>query len=568
MKVLRVIRVALAALMFAACLAIFLDFTGVLPAYLGWVANVQCVPAFLALNAGVLIILIVLTILFGRVYCSVICPLGIFQDLFSGLRGRNSRYKFWKHRTAARVVRYAILGLFLILIALGAMGIVGAMEPYSAFGRMASTLFAPVYDWVNNRLASAAQARESYAFYSVDVWIRGTAPFVLAIVTFVGLAVAGIVTGRGYCTNLCPVGTFLGLLSKLAIFRVRLDASKCRNCMACSDHCKAHCIDVTNHRVDAERCVGCMNCLGTCKFGAIRFSPAVPKPLDELPASGQERKFDVPAEGDSIRLVANLVSDVHEIVSPTSGIQQIAVPEEAPEVVGMSPSSGEIRPISTVSQDNEVVPLSGDMPRVTRRDALMGSMILAGAALLPKDALCAEGDLAPVTRKEPYPRETAICPPGSIHARRFARHCTGCMLCVRACHNQVLRVDNSGLRPVLSFERGYCRPTCHDCGDVCPSGAILPLTREQKTSIQIGRAVWVKENCLNYVKGKRCKACKRACPNGAISLVEAVSLKGKPCQVPSVDTERCIGCGACEYVCAARPLAAIHVEGNVQQREV
>ena len=68
-------------LFFVAVTALFLDFTGTIHAWLGWTAKVQFLPALLAVNVGVVALLVLLTLLMGRVYCSVICPLGVFQDI-------------------------------------------------------------------------------------------------------------------------------------------------------------------------------------------------------------------------------------------------------------------------------------------------------------------------------------------------------------------------------------------------------------------------------------------------------------------------------------------------------
>ncbi len=533
---LRLIRIILAALFFIAVLAIFLDFTGVLPAYLGWVAQIQLIPAILALNLGILAILLVLTLLFGRLYCSIICPLGIFQDLWSALRGKKRKYQFREQTKKRRIIRYTVLVLFLSMIFAGCS--VGALiEPYSAFGRMAASLFAPIYDAVNNQLASIAEQHESYAFYDVDIWIRGTASFILAIITFVGLAVCGILTGRSYCANFCPVGTLLGLFSRFSLFKVRLDKDKCKKCQGCSNKCKAHCIDVQNHTVDAERCISCMNCLTACKFGAISYKPSLKNMIDGLPHKTSKKSENSASEIDATSENSSAEAD------KTDNSQSAT---------------------NSVKEDEQVN---------ARRQFLAATAAVAGTALCPALAFGKEeeGNLASVSRKEEYPRETLITPPGSKGHLNYFHHCTGCMLCVRACHNQVLRTVSKGkniLHPVLSYEKSYCRPTCNDCSKVCPTGAIREITLARKSSTQIGRAVWNREACLSASKGEHCRACSRICPSGAISFTTSETPDGKKCKIPVVNTERCIGCGACEYVCPARPLAAIHVEGNMQHHEI
>lgn len=80
---LRTIRLTAAIVCFTLITLLFLDFTGTLHTWFGWLAKIQFLPAVLALNIGVVLFLIVLTLLFGRIYCSVICPLGVFQDAVS-----------------------------------------------------------------------------------------------------------------------------------------------------------------------------------------------------------------------------------------------------------------------------------------------------------------------------------------------------------------------------------------------------------------------------------------------------------------------------------------------------
>ena len=87
---LRKIRLTFAIFFFVLITLLFLDFTGTLHGWFGWMAKIQFLPAVLALNVGVVIALIVLTLLLGRVYCSVICPLGVFQDVAAWL-GKNRR---------------------------------------------------------------------------------------------------------------------------------------------------------------------------------------------------------------------------------------------------------------------------------------------------------------------------------------------------------------------------------------------------------------------------------------------------------------------------------------------
>lgn len=168
-------------------------------------------------------------------------------------------------------------------------------------------------------------------------------------------------------------------------------------------------------------------------------------------------------------------------------------------------------------------------------------------------------------------RTTPVVPPGARSLRHFNAHCTGCQLCVSVCPNQVLRPSGklmTLMQPEMSFERGYCRPECAKCAEVCPTDAIRLTGLAEKSSIQIGHAVWIAENCVVNTDGVTCNNCARHCPAGAISMVHRDPDDPKSPRIPAVNEERCIGCGACENLCPARPFSAIYVEGHSRHRTV
>ncbi len=110
---LRIIRLTLAIIFFAIITLLFLDFTGTLHVWFGWLAKIQFVPAVLALNAGIVLLLVVLTLLCGRIYCSVICPLGVFQDIVSRFAGKRKKNRF-RYSPARKWLRYGMLALFAV----------------------------------------------------------------------------------------------------------------------------------------------------------------------------------------------------------------------------------------------------------------------------------------------------------------------------------------------------------------------------------------------------------------------------------------------------------------------
>ena len=494
---LKIIRTALAAVFFVLITLLFLDFTGTLHHWLGWMAKIQFLPAVLALNAAVIIGLVVLTLVFGRIYCSVICPLGVFQDVIAWLHNRRKKNRY-TYSKAISWLRYTMLGVLVVALAAGVGSIVQLLAPYSAYGRIATMIFQPIWKAGNNVLAAIAERVDSYAFYTVDVWTKSIPTLVIAIVTLVVVVVLAWKHGRTYCNTICPVGTVLSFFSRFSWLKIRFDEDKCRNCSLCTKNCKASCIDFKNHKVDYSRCVVCGDCISSCKFGALKYT-------------------------------AKKVTASH--------------------------ASQDAQADTTVDKG--------------KRSFLIGTALVTTAAMA-QEKMKVDGGLAKIEDKVAPKRQTPITPPGSISARNMATRCTGCQLCVSECPNDVLRPGTdlmNLMQPVMSYEKGYCRPECTRCSEVCPAGAIKPISKEAKSSTQIGHAVWIKKNCIPLKDGVECGNCARHCPTGAIEMVPSDPDDEESAFVPAVNEEMCIGCGACENLCPARPFPAIYVEGHEVHKE-
>ena len=503
---LRKIRITLAAICFVLVTLLFLDFTGTAHAWFGWMAKIQFLPAVLALNAAVVTALLVLTLLFGRIYCSVICPLGVMQDCF-GAAGRKAKKNRYSYSPAKTWLRVTMLVLFVAAMAAGFVSAAALIAPYSAYGRIAQNLFAPVWQAGNNLLAYFAERADSYAFYTTDIWIRGTATFAVAAATFVIIGIMAWRNGRTWCNTVCPVGTVLGFLSRFSLLRPVIDTSKCNSCGLCARNCKAACIDSKNHSIDYLRCVACMDCIDKCHKGAISYS------AERRPAA--------------------------------------AAPAESAESAAAEATSG------------------GD--GMSRRTFLSLTAALAATAAAKAQEKSVDGGLAIIEDKKIPDRQTPVVPAGARSLKHFSQHCTGCQLCVSVCPNGVLRPSGKLerlMQPEMSYERGYCRPECTRCAEVCPTGAISLADRSDKSSIQIGHAQWVRENCIPLVNGDSCGNCARHCPSGAITMVASDPAFENSPMIPVVNTEQCIGCGACENLCPARPFAAIYVEGHEVHRTI
>lgn len=472
------LRVVLASFLFTGMCLLFLESIGV-----SFLASWQLGSALLAGSLVVLIVLAALTIALGRIYCAAFCPLGILQDLLARI---NPRAKY-RPLAAFFPLRLAIMLLFLASILAGIPIIFAVLDPYSAFGRIAANLLAPLWDTIHNLIAWAATTMESDTVVEIFSQPPGGSALILSGATLAALALAAWKYCRAWC-NFCPVGAILGLLSRFSLLRIRLEKNKCLSCGRCEHVCKTGCLNIDKKVVDSSRCVDCFNCLAVCPSGALAYGPRA------------------------------RVSP-----SPQSSTTRRAFLALAPALLATPVSAAVIAP--------------------------------GRADKLPE-------------RKTRPARSNPVTPPGSRGVGHFSAHCSGCQLCASVCPGYVLASFANGLgvaQPSLTFEYGYCLQGCARCGAVCPTGAIAPFTAAEKEGIQIGLANVDFDRCIVHTEKIPCKACYNICPPQAISL-EPVPGSTEDLKRPVVDAAKCVGCGACEFVCPARPLAAISVSGMKEHK--
>ena len=492
---LKKIRIALAVLFFGLITFYFLDFAGILPNKFHVLAHIQFVPALMSLSFILLTVLIVLTLVLGRIYCSVLCPMGVYQDVVSWLSKKTAKKKKrFRFSPARNLLRWGVLAVTVIAFFSGITAVLGLLDPYSAFGRMVTHVFKPVYMAGNNMLESIFSRFDNYTFYQVDASLLGVSSFIISLTTFLLINFLAWKYGRAWCNTMCPVGTLLGFVSRFSLFKIRINENKCTHCMICGTKCKASCIDSKSQQIDYTRCVDCFDCLDSCKEGALVYS---------LPSGALKKQSEVPTSA----------SDASK-----------------------------------------------------RRFLIAG---LTTAAATPELMAQAQNVLATATGKKSDRRQTPITPPGSISLAHFQANCTSCHLCVSKCPSHVLKPAfmeyglEGIMQPTVYFEKGFCNFDCTVCGDVCPNGAIKPLTIEQKHLTQMGKVTFIEENCIVYTEGTSCGACSEHCPTQALSMIPYKD----GLTIPHVDTNICVGCGGCEYVCPARPFRAVFIEGNeVQQK--
>lgn len=512
------LRVILAILFFVPILIYFVDFAGLLPDGIHRLLHMQLMPAVLGGMIGLLVFQLVLALLFGRIYCSVICPAGVLQDIINrifciGKKKKKGTRRFSYHKPL-NYLRYPLLAVTVILAVSGLSGLCLLLDPYSNFGRIASNLFRPVIMWTNNGLAELLMKFDNYSIYHVTISTVTSAGLIAAIIALVTFIVMVVFRGRLFCNTLCPVGALLSLVSRYSLFRISFDKEACTRCGNCEHTCKAEAIDSKDLTVDTSRCVDCFNCVSSCAKGGLqfRFQPVTFKKTKPAVAETQSQ------------------------------------PIERPEVN-------------------------------TRRSFLVSGATVAASlpilsAIAGEDEKCkGDGSCGSCTGKghRHGKRQSApLTPPGSISLERFKDKCTGCHLCVTRCPSQVLRPTGLEygfdymLKPRLAYVSSYCNYECTVCADVCPTGAIKPLTKEEKATTQVGIATFYINRCIVQTEGNDCGACSEHCPTQAVHMVP---YKGT-LTIPQVDPDLCIGCGGCESICPVRPHRAIVIIPNEVHRFV
>jgi ferredoxin len=504
-KHLKPLRVIVSLIFLVVATLIFIDFRhefseGFISSFLYLQFGPSVIRIFqgLALVATGFIIILVLTALFGRVYCSTICPLGIFQDVISWVSVKFRKKKMpYRYSKPHNYLRYTLLGITVLFLVFGSILFLSLLDPYSNFGRFMTYFARPGLVGANNWLASVFTDRGIYTLFPVGIpairWEILVFPL-LMLGLVVGLSYKN---GRLYCNTVCPVGTLLGYISRYSRYRIFIDKKSCSMCGRCNRICKSSCISFRDSKIDFSRCVACYNCLSVCPDGAIKYS-SVPN-LSPLELSGQDSHNPVKGTDRSKRnfLLSALVM-------------------------------------------------------------LFGISRFSKAADVPKPA---QDTVIPEAKECPV-----ISPPGSRSIDNFNKACTACSLCVSVCPSHVLQPSlfeygiGGFLQPRMDFHSGFCNFDCTACGDVCPTGAILPLTVNNKHVTQIGVVKFERENCIVYTDNTSCGACSEHCPTRACDMVPYIG----ELTIPEVDQSTCIGCGACEYICPTRPYRAIFVDGNLR----
>ncbi len=484
----------------------------VIPIHLNWdfwVADIQFVPSYMGSMTGeefalaVFIALLALTLLFGRVFCSWICPLGIAQDVAHRIGTPRGRYKGLASRYTKNhwIIRGVFLLLTLITLVLGSSYILSWLDPYSISARFGTAVIEPLATQIYSASGKTAQVAD---------WGRYS-PLVLSIIIITVLIplMMALRKGRLYCNTICPVGTFLGLLSRVAPCTPYIKDKSCVRCMTCTTHCKAHAIDIKNLRIDSTRCISCYRCIGVCDSDAITLMP-------------------------------------HHPFAPAV--------EAAPRVPKKQTSPT----------------LSPDKNADNTRRALLGLGLTGVVTTLFPSCRASAEDIDAQYSDDPselgnnkarYP-----IPPGAGSHEIFLDACTGCSLCISACPTQVLKPALTELgweginKPFLAIGDAQCAYSCHSCADACPENAIKELPLALKKRTQIALAAIDQRHCIVWQDHEECVKCVQACPTKA--------LKEKDASVPEIVPSACVACNHCVEVCPVKTISLQEVTVNGKSKKI
>jgi len=482
------------------------------------------------------LLLVVVTVLFGRVFCGWACPLGVLNQFSSavfdarppGKRILSNRYR------SLYTLKYYLL-IILLVMAAGRSLQIGWLDPIPFLTRAMAVFVQPMSQWLGQTagidtggpgvamalgmllMAAAAgwlisrlaggKAKHRHMVRDA-LFMAALAACILVLftfspveqrrfhwgfwVTFIFLAVLALnrVLPRFWCRALCPLGALLGLIAKFSLWRIHRDPGKCKECGLCAVDCQGACEPGGAFR--QSECFVCLNCRDTCPEGGISY------------------RFLPPLEGGAHR----------------------------------SPDLDRRRMIGAAS---------------------LGALFILGVKV------GGSGNRAP--------RRDLIRPPGSAPEPEFLERCLKCGACMRVCPSGVVHpaLTEAGVEglwtPILIFQNGACEKECTLCGQVCPTGAIRTLSRDEKVGrgrwegnpVRMGTAFFDRGRCLPWSTGTPCVVCQEVCPVSPKAIYTvATEITGRDgskatLDLPHVDPNLCIGCGACQKDCPVHDHRAIRV---------
>ncbi len=421
-------------------------------------------------------VILFVTFISGRTYCSFFCPLGVLQDIFSFLSKKSFRKQKFSYSYKSHF-RYYFTGIIILSVLAGTLIPLNLSDPYSIFGRIFSDIMRPIAVIGFNSIIDLSASVKIIIMTKQKINEIIPYSLIVSAIYFIAIFVLAAAKGRAFCNMFCPTGTLLSVISKHSIYRIYIN-DKCVMCGQCEIVCKSQCIDYKNSAIDFENCVMCLNCLKSCSEKAIEYKHRTSR-----------------------------------INSPN------------------------------MKKD-----------KFSRKAALKWIFSLTGFAAF--GTLLQSLKFVNLLTNHSEAAETMPVPPGCVSVEHLRSRCTSCHLCVSVCPTNIIVPSAAPdgfkgiFQPVLNFKNGYCTYECTRCSQVCPAGAILPLSLEEKKITSIGEVQLKIEKCIVTLQKTDCGACAEHCPTGSVFMKEKNGL-----HYPVTDSSKCVGCGACTYVCPSEPLA-------------
>ena len=455
------------------------------------------------------LVTILITLVFGRVFCGWFCPLGTLYNLVGSIRDQYRRvtigvekYSRWQR------AKYYVLAALLVM-ALGGANWIGILDPFSLLYRSLSLTVIPAADVAVGAVANAIYLGDPhtgplhlrdltepiYTWWRNNVTATDLRVFTgtgLIFLIFVATLILNLVRNRFWCRYLCPLGGLLGTFSVRPLLRLTSDANTCNGCGECTLGCPAAAQPEQPDQWLATECFGCWNCVDACRNASLDFTWHLPVSQTSTGSVDLGKR----------RLVT----------AAAAGLGGLALMRLTPQAHGQTYNPGLIRPPGALAE----------------REFLQRCV---------QCSLCMQ--VCPTAALQPAWQEAGL----------------------------------EGLwTPVLVPAIGYCEFECHACGQVCPTEAIEPLALAVKKKVNIGLAVIDTTRCLPFAFGRECIVCEEHCPipTKAITfeLRESVQRDGslRTLKFPRVDPDLCTGCGICETKCPFQDLAAIRITSAGEDR--
>ena len=430
------------------------------------------------------------SLIFGRFYCSFLCPLGILQDIFIRIfRGARKKQGYQR---PYHMVMYCFLGLTVVTAILGSFDLVNLLDPYSLFGRILAHPFKMLVLWINNMVVGVL---EKFDIYDLMLRRQHHIPFSILTVSIGSLGIVlgfSVISGRAYCNTVCPVGAFLSIVSRVSLFRFVIDENTCRSCRSCENVCKAGCIDIDKLKIDPGRCVACFNCIDACQKTALSYKV---RPMNLF--SGQwvpsKRSFLVGTAALGGTFFSALLPVRVPILEAVQRSRMPITPPGSKSVSHFTQYCTACHLCVSVCPTNVVVPafsaygISGIMQ--PKLDYLRGHCDFDCNSC---GGVCPTGAITPI-----MPEEKKLTRIGSVYLNTAT-----CIVHVRKKH-------------------------CGACGEACPTHAIFPVEKG---------LVLFPEIDVDYCIG--CGACEHACPTRpkAITVTSEIVHSKAIKYVPSAST--------------------------------